>query len=1385
MERVLQGLRQAEDTAQKNDWLAQLIEESKVIEYNEASPEHVDLLRLLRLLVLDKDKDVRANALRAARYLIKGEEIIRAMLRLNFDLFLCRSLERDAKFLWERMQSLKLIRQIMLVAPHLIPRSVIQSLVSIAEHPKDDFRRISLDAIRELVLTNPGVVASCNGIKTIVDSILDSSCSDIAGSLTLTLLFLLDQDNTRQYIRPGLDIAKLLSVFTDMETANSPEKEARRAAAHKALVTMMRSWTGILSLTSDPNGLRSLVQLLGLPPSVKGSSWAKEAIFDLLIEIMHAVKSADLQVRGNRNLWKIMGPNLLHSYIVVVLVAFMDCGLVQILTRLGMSQDPEFSGVATDLLTEILQLSSNLLPRSVCAQLNALPSVVQQSAAFSGDLKKRARALNMITGLSGTEQTIGLDSSVYESGDFLGRARLLSNSLEVRPRRHERDSIPARGINVDHIIFADQEEGQKGSSANNRGLPLLRGYVDNGLDDDAELQAKLRKSQVLNGKDNKQWDFDVCLGLLRGPLIGQPALGATLKTKFIKRLLSFLKPSKQHFSDLPWNTANLVFVRVGCQLFRVMLSHQEGRDYQFFNELIDEIIQVVINEIDRYSGLTVAENTQEEKSKTNKTLAALVSTSKSTMTGTAKTPVAPRVLHRSQCEQKLAREYFTFLGILSESKYGRTILDKRPRLFQALQILSKVPSLNYLTRLVTYNMSYQHAKTRELFKQWLEEAGLQVRLMIISKLRLMLRTLNHLDPKNNSAAQWAISLLIVQVKPDVTPFSHDDRECALCALSVLEEACQKRLYLDILIALKPNFDLVGEAAHNLQITFLSTIAGFDLLHSSNWIETQLKRWRADGGGNQRYVETLENALVSALNAPADSVTAATTNAADGLPACSPSSYHPVGQPGQQPWAKSIGIRSKEDEYYFRRLHQIPWIIKVQVINHKGRSMQLIIECDVQTRYANKHEGEGLRTHVVGTVLNNDGNAEPKKIDSNSTIKARISVGAVVTNGGNEMESPSGFPARTASGNGGAYGFEDSRDHEKICSPDDRKTLNDKDTVLMGDLIRWEFEWGAQGPELKAVWFQIPTAQTSVTAVLVAPHLYGELARTERGCTMLRASGHFGEFVDCIKSSQSSAIQKRAALWSIGQIGSSDRGFGLFEGTGCLEFISNQAKQFHVLSMRGACFYILGLLSRSEEARAELKNIGWQFSSNPDAGTVVPEIISSFLSLPKTPQVKPWAFDPKNIFGIRSVPSKSKTPGSNGQEEMESNTDPNCRGAVVLGHISNLCNHVTQKSSLQALRTMRADRKNRAIFSSPTMLFETFKLLSSYTYRLPARRFILFDLFTWIEFDDFTMLTFDRDFNSPTNDDELALYLQKEAAKVSSKPDRLDQPISESNTGDDV
>lgn len=65
---------------------------------------------------------------------------------------LLRSLEREPRYTYERMQALKFIRHVMEVDASQMPRFVVQSLVAVAQHADDDFRKVCLETIRELGL---------------------------------------------------------------------------------------------------------------------------------------------------------------------------------------------------------------------------------------------------------------------------------------------------------------------------------------------------------------------------------------------------------------------------------------------------------------------------------------------------------------------------------------------------------------------------------------------------------------------------------------------------------------------------------------------------------------------------------------------------------------------------------------------------------------------------------------------------------------------------------------------------------------------------------------------------------------------------------------------------------------------------------------------------------------------------------------------------------------------------------------------------------------------------------------------------------------------------------------------------------------------------------
>jgi hypothetical protein len=94
------------DNRLRHDLLLKLIDLTKHFSslYTSAPMHVVPLLKCLRLLLLDKEPTLRSQALRVSRYLLTDWEMAYQMIHLNIDLLVVRSMERESKYLWERMQ---------------------------------------------------------------------------------------------------------------------------------------------------------------------------------------------------------------------------------------------------------------------------------------------------------------------------------------------------------------------------------------------------------------------------------------------------------------------------------------------------------------------------------------------------------------------------------------------------------------------------------------------------------------------------------------------------------------------------------------------------------------------------------------------------------------------------------------------------------------------------------------------------------------------------------------------------------------------------------------------------------------------------------------------------------------------------------------------------------------------------------------------------------------------------------------------------------------------------------------------------------------------------------------------------------------------------------
>ncbi|TFY70661.1 hypothetical protein EVG20_g2351 [Dentipellis fragilis] len=230
--------------------------------------------------------------------------------------------------------------------------------------------------------------------------------------------------------------------------------------------------------------------------------------------------------------------------------------------------------------------------------------------------------------------------------------------------------------------------------------------------------------------------------------------------------------------------------------------------------------------------------------------------------------------------------------------------------------------------------------------------------------------------------------------------------------------------------------------------------------------------------------------------------------------------------------------------------------------------------------------------------------------------------------------------------------------------------------------------------------------------LVPQHFYGEIAKTELGYQVLREKGHFAEFVHFIRqhgleNEDTEVILKlKSILWTVGNIGSTTGGLRFLEEEEIIPVILEIAEQSLVLSVRGTCFFVLGLISSTPQGAEILDDYHWEATLSPlglPTGLCIPVDIEKFVSIP------PW--EPASCIESdhRLIPPTS-------QAELE-----------VLTAISNLSNTVIANTASRTLSKLKSKSEYKTVFSSPAVFFRALDLISSSHYRLPVRRYI-FDLF---------------------------------------------------------
>ncbi|CAE6461428.1 unnamed protein product [Rhizoctonia solani] len=228
---------------------------------------------------------------------------------------------------------------------------------------------------------------------------------------------------------------------------------------------------------------------------------------------------------------------------------------------------------------------------------------------------------------------------------------------------------------------------------------------------------------------------------------------------------------------------------------------------------------------------------------------------------------------------------------------------------------------------------------------------------------------------------------------------------------------------------------------------------------------------------------------------------------------------------------------------------------------------------------------------------------------------------------------------------------------------------------------------------------------------VPPHFYGEMAKTHLGCKVLEEKGHFPEFTHFIRqhgleSEDFDIINKlKSVLWAVGNIGATTGGLPFLEEEDIIRDIVEIASKSEVLSVRGTCFFVLGLISSTPQGAEVLDEYEWEATVTPlgfTTGLCLPMDIEKFL------YINPW--EPYSDDSRRGL----KPPSDPMERE-------------ILKSINNLSNTVIQNQASRILSRYKHRPHGRRAFQSIPLFYRALHILGTQRFRLPVRRYVL-DLF---------------------------------------------------------
>jgi rapamycin-insensitive companion of mTOR len=755
----------------------------------------------MQVLLLSESREVVAAGYRMIRHAISDLTSLQKIRSLNTDYLVILSLIKERKADVEREQALKFVRAFLEVKDgvHEVSRGVVQTIAAVAEHGEDRLKAISIETLAEILVRNPALLIASGAMRSLIDA-LGEGAYEASEGLTAAFLYILDTPQRRKYLRSGYELEILFTVFTDF----SYTSERILKQSSKAIATALKSWSGLLTLSMyNFRALRSLISSLALPYTV-----TREVVIDLIFTLL-----------------RIKAPSWSSSFLAGRRLT--TYGRVTNLKAPTVKATPT-SNVDEDTAEQNLIDHYTALLLAMLIRADTLPALLQVTKDAENQSLKRKTVLLIGEILKLADKLLPTSWSY----DLQLLPELFATAANFgEDERFQATSTVYQLDSVTKTLYkssaADSPvESKKASENSSDGLNQFDEApksISNLTYDEATFRQMLVDSHVLASTNYLKWNWDVILRVIEGPLTHGKRLDEAVKaSKFIKRIMSFYRPFKYKFAEVRMTRPSQKYIRVGCALMHTLLQTQEGVRFLSDNKLLRQIAECLA-QIDPTSGLT-----------------------------------APSAMFSTvRIQETLCSGYFAMLGTLSRDIKGLRMLD-RWRIFSMMYHIIDHKQRPDLIKLFLSNFDYSlHGHPRVILSKALTAACKDVRILATNVLRRAISR-SSINSSNEAPGdfKWAIQLLVTQLyDPDV--------EVSAAAIRILEEACNRRQYLEYIVECRPALDHLGEIGAPLLLRFLSTSIGYHYLDGLDYISNEMDDWFL--GRNDAYVGVIEAVLARAFS----------------------------------------------------------------------------------------------------------------------------------------------------------------------------------------------------------------------------------------------------------------------------------------------------------------------------------------------------------------------------------------------------------------------------------------------------------------------------------------------------------------------------------------